>query len=442
MIIVQKVEEGTTGAAAGFEVGDRIHRVNGQPIMDPIDFRVHAADNYVSLEVERDGEYYDVEVTRSPGEAFGLEFGDMKLMRCNNRCVFCFIHQMPPGMRRSLYIEDDDYRHSFLHGSYVTLTNVGESQLERIISQRLSPQYLSVHATDHQLRQRLLGRRKPSPDILEQIRRLADNGIEMHAQIVLCPGWNDGAQLERTISDLAAFYPAMRSVAMVPVGLTRFRDELPDITPVTPENAAVCLDLAARYGATCVRRFGERFVYGSDEMFLLAGRPIPAADYYHAYPQLENGVGMARSFLDSWSGESHLLSRHVARGARVGVVTGQLAASFLAPVVEQIGRLSALTAELIVVPNRYFGHGITVSGLLTGQDILETLAGRSDLDVAFLPPNCINTDGFTLDDWSVSALSAKLQLPLVVGTYHLARSLADFMRNGLPNMSDNLISGR
>lgn len=429
MLIIAEVEPGGLGATVGLRTGDRISHVNGFAVMDVIDFQVHTAERQLVLEVEREGERYDVEVVREAGESFGVDFGDLELRRCNNNCVFCFIDQMPPGMRPSLYVKDDDFRLSFLHGSYVTLTNLNEEDIQRIAAQRLSPQYLSVHAVDPELRQRLLGRRRPPPDILDQIQQLADQRIEMHTQVVLCPGWNDGDQLAHTVAELSRFYPAVRSVALVPVGLTRFREELPSLTPVTPSRAATYLDFAEEQGVAFLATFGERFVYGADELFLIAGRPIPAQQYYHGFPQLENGVGMARAFLDAWEAGREALSKVSGRGC-IGLVTGELAARFMGPVVNEIGQLTPLQARMIVVRNRFFGSKITVSGLLTGHDMVASLGAQPELDAVFLPPNCLNSDGYTLDGYSVPELSARARVPVFAGDYDLAKCLHAFLRSG------------
>ncbi|MEW6752758.1 MAG: DUF512 domain-containing protein [Candidatus Latescibacterota bacterium] len=427
MVVISEVEPRGLGQRAGFEVGDRVHRVNAQEIQDPIDFQVHTADPSLLFEVERDGQLYEVEVERAPGEGFGLAFEEVKLRRCNNNCVFCFIHQMPAGMRRSLYFEDDDYRLSFLHGSYVTLTNVRDEDLQRIVEQRLSPQYLSVHATEPELRQRLLGRRRAPVDILERIRRLAEGGIEMHTQVVLCPGWNDGEHLARSVHDLAAFHPRVRSVALVPVGLTRFRAGLPGLQPVTPELARRYVEQAAVWGQRFMAEHGERFVYAADELFLLAGAQPPAAEYYGVFPQIENGIGMVRALLDTWERGRHRLPRRVGRPFRLGLVTGRLASTFMQSIVGELSRIQGLRADLLVVENDFFGRGITVSGLLTGHDILGHLRDGGPWDRVLLPPNCINGDGLTLDDMTVEQLEAAAGVPVCVGGYDLPVTLGDVL---------------
>lgn len=431
MIVVRHIEAEGLAQRVGFAAGDRILTVNGTAVRDPIDFQVYAADEALLFEIERDGQSYEVEVERAPGEPLGLEFEDIKLRSCNNKCVFCFIHQMPKGMRRSLYFEDDDYRLSFLHGSYVTLTNVKDKDIDRIIEQGLTPQYLSVHATDPDLRQKMLGRTKPTPDIMARIARLAAHGIEMHAQVVVCPGLNDGPHLRRTVADLAQHYPAVRSVALVPVGLTKFRQRLPDLKPVSRQDAAEYLAQAYQWGDEYQARLGERFVYLADELFLLNDRLPPDRDYYDAFPQVENGIGLVRTLLDDWHQGCDQLPKRVHPTRRIGLVTGRLASSFMTPIVEQLNAISGLEAQLLVVDNDFFGHGITVSGLLTGQDILKKLQGSS-YDAVFLPPNCINGAGLTLDDLTVPQLAERAGMPLSVGQYDVVATLqAYFAQQGL-----------
>jgi len=427
MMVIGDIEPESLGDRTGFRRGDRIHRINDQEVQDPIDFRVHSGEEFLRLEVERDGELYEVEVRRRPGESLGLTFEEMRLRRCNNRCLFCFIHQMPKGMRRSLYFEDDDYRLSFLHGSYVTLTNVEEKDIDRIIEQRLSPQFISVHATDPQLRQAMLGRRRPVVGILERIEKLARHGIEMHTQVVVCPGWNDGPQLDRTVHELSAFYPAVRSVALVPVGLTRFRQRLPHLDPVTPARAREYVRQAEEWGQAFSQSLGERLVYAADELFLLIDRDPPEASYYDTFPQIENGIGMVRSFLDTWEGEKTRLPRELSEPLHLGLVTGKLAQRFMAFIVAELNQIIGLEADLIVVANDFFGDGITVSGLLAGDDILDNLRAGPEWDVVFLPPNCVNGEGLTLDDRTVPQLQEEAGVPMTVGQYDLAASLRAYL---------------
>lgn len=422
MIAIKLVEAGSLGERAGLRPGDRILRINEEAIDDLIDFQVHSSDPLLHICVERDSELYELRVERIAEETMGLAFEEMPLRRCDNKCVFCFLHQMPGGMRRSLYFEDDDYRLSFLHGSYVTLTNVKEKHIDRIITQGLSPQYISVHATDPDLRQQMLGRKRPTVAILDRIEKLAAHGIEMHAQVVLCPGLNDGLHLCRTVHELSVYYPLLRSVALVPVGLTRFRNHLPDLRPVSGELAAEYLDQCEVWGDAFLSELGERFVYPADELFLLVGRSIPPGEHYDAFPQIENGVGMVRRFLDSWERHRGQLAGGPPRPLHLALVTGVLASAFIEPIAAELSALPSLRAEVVAVGNKFFGRGITVSGLLTGVDIAAQLRG-GPWDVALLPPNCVNGDGLTLDDLTVAELEVECGVPLTVGDYDLASSL-------------------
>ncbi|MFA6110189.1 MAG: DUF512 domain-containing protein, partial [Candidatus Latescibacterota bacterium] len=279
-------------------------------------------------------------------------------------------------------------------------------------------------ATDPELRLTMLGRKRSAGNILERIARLAEGGIEMHTQVVLCPGWNDGPQLERTVRELSAFHPAVRSVALVPVGLTRHREKLPELRPVTPELAREYVDLAETWGRAFVGSLGERFVYAADEMFLLQGLEPPPVAYYDAFPQIENGIGMVRTFLDRWAAGRARLPAEVPRSLRLGLITGRLAAGFLRPIGAELGAIRGLSVDVLEVANDFFGHGITVSGLLTGQDILRRLQDGPGWDLVLLPPNCVNGDGVTLDDFTVPGLAEAARTTLAVGDYDLASCIA------------------
>lgn len=437
MISVKFVEPGTLAERAGFHDGDRIIRVNDTHVKDLIDFQVACAEEQLVFEVERDDETYELEVERGEGESLGFDFEEMRLRRCNNKCVFCFLHQMPPGMRKSLYFEDDDYRLSFLHGSYVTLTNVKDKDLERIVNQGLTPQYISVHATDPELRERLLGRTQETVPILDRIQYLADNGIEMHAQVVICPGWNDGPQLERTVHELQAFYPAVRSVALVPLGLTKFRSHLPQLASVTSEQAQTYVAAAETWGGEFVRTSGERFVYPGDELFLMTGAMPPMADYYDAFPQIENGIGMVRTFADTWEAGRETIEAGPPRPLHIVLVTGMLASSFLKPMIAELADVPQLQIDVLPVSNDFFGPGITVSGLLTAVDIVASLRD-GPWDLAVLPPNTINGDGLTLDDVTVDEIESRSGIPITVGDYDLTETL----RRCLSAESPAILRGR
>ena len=429
MITIKNIEIGNLGDLGGFQKGDNIVSINGRKIRDILDFQVQSAESELSIEVKRNGEKYEVELIRSEGDVFGLEFEDMRLRSCNNKCVFCFIHQMPEGMRKPLYFEDDDFRLSFLHGSYVTLTNVHDADIKRIVDQGLTPQYISVHSTDPELRQKMLGRSRPTANILDRIKTLSDGGIEMHAQIVLCPGINDGIHLQKTLEDLRDFYPAVRSVAIVPIGLTKFREKLPELSPVTDELASEYIDVIEQTAESYLKEVGERFVYGADELFLRSGRSLPKASYYDAFPQLENGIGMTRAFIDEWKMKILSLDDESIKPTSFVIVTGELAAPILKNVVDRLNELQNLQVYIKVIKNTFFGGGINVSGLLTGKDILNGIKNLSPIDVVLLPPNCVNGEGLTLDDMSIENMSKEFGGKISVGNYDIIGSIKENLAN-------------
>ena len=418
---VKEVDPSGLGARAGICPGDVLERINSELINDPIDYRYHVSDEQLLVRLRRGSRIWEAEIEKQVDEDLGLFFEDMTVLRCNNACVFCFLHQMPKGMRKSLYYQDDDYRLSFLHGAYVTLTNLSEPEFQRIIDQRLSPIYVSVHATDPQLRGELLGRREPD-DVLERIALLASNGIQMHTQVVLCPGLNDREHLKRTVFDLARWHPHVESVGVVPLGLTRFRKNLPRLAPVTPQLASECVAQAHQWQLAFRRRFGTNFVYLSDEFYLMTGSAVPESDYYDGFPQVENGVGMVRRFVDLFNERQGRLPSPTPP-TRLSLVTGVLAGQFLGPLLDHVNALEGLSVELVVVRNRYFGDGITVSGLLTGLDIRDALSAGPAVQAVLLPPNCVSHEGVFLDDMTPGDLERDLNTRVVVGEYDLVRTI-------------------
>jgi len=425
---VRAVDPEGIGAAVGILPGDVVERINGEALRDPIDYRFHVSDEEVLVRVRRGPEVWEAEIEKDPDEDLGLAFEDMDILKCDNACVFCFLHQMPRGMRKALYYQDDDYRLSFLHGAYVTLTNLSEEEFQRIIDQRLSPVYISVHATDPDLRGQLLGRRGPD-DILPRIRRLAVSGIQMHTQVVLCPGLNDGGHLKRTVFDLARWHPHVASVGIVPLGLTRYRKNLPQLDPVTPDLARHYIAQVEGWRPSLHRRLRTHFVYLSDEFYLMTGSPVPPPDYYDGFPLVENGVGMVRRFLDLFDERVGDL-RRPSRPARITLVTGVLAGGFLPGLVDRLSRMAGLEVGLCVAQNRFFGDGITVSGLLTGADIRDALRASPPGDIALLPPNCVSYEGLFLDDLRPADLERDLRVRVVVGTYDLVESVERALREG------------
>ena len=402
----------TPAARLGLQPGDEIIAIDSHEIRDPIDFQFYSAEESYCLHLRRGGHEWKVNLAPEESGWLGVEFADMEYHSCGNKCVFCFVDQNPAGMRKSLYFKDEDYRLSFLYGNYVTLTNLSRSHLERIVEQRLSPLYVSVHSTEDDLRKRMLGLRR-SDRLLEKIDFLARGGIELHAQIVLCPEWNDGEHLEKTLADLAGRFPAIRSVAVVPLGLTGHREELTALRTVTPAEAVGLLVSEKRWEKEFRSRLGVAFVYLADEFYLLAGAPLPSAARYDGFPQIENGVGMTRSFLDRFARQKYRFPREV-KPVRVSIVSGELAAPILtARVLPVLNTISGLQAEVVAVKNRFFGGKVTVSGLITGGDIIGQLRGMERADLIMIPPNCRNGDGLFLDDLDLDGLSRALDAPVL-----------------------------
>jgi putative radical SAM enzyme (TIGR03279 family) len=430
--VIAAVEPGSLGEEIGLEPGDRLVSINGHPLRDIIDVQFYGAEESLDLKVERDGERWRIEVERDYEEELGLAFVnstfDVDIRRCANNCDFCFVKQNAPGMRRSLYIKDDDYRYSFLFGNFVTLTNLTGDDWARLEEQRLSPLYVSVHATDLELRRRFLAR-KNAPDIMDQLRRLADLGIEVHTQVVLVPGLNDGEHFVQTIDDLMTlFEKPVASVGVVPVGLTRYHRG--QCRPHTPEESRIVLAQLRAWMADNRRRLGSSWVYPSDEWYLVARREVPPADEYDGSPQIENGVGMVRQLLDEWQAlkEEMLRTSKVPRISQVGrtgevqptgtLVCGTLISPVMERILEEMFALTGADVQLVPVVNEFFGPVTTVSGLLTGQDVIATLRGRPLGDVVLLPRAMFTGSygagstppGMTLDDMMIDDIAARLSV--------------------------------
>ncbi len=415
-VVVASVRRRSPAAVAGLYAGDRIVAINGTPLRDAIDFQFYAADDRLRLTVERDDHARRVQVTRQ-GSDLGLELVPPRprdIATCANKCVFCFIHQNPRGLRKSLYVKDDDFRLSFLHGNYITLSDLDEAALERIEAQRLSPLYISVHATDPSLRHALLGRPRHGAEILPRMERLARAGIRMHAQIVLCPDWNDGGHLERTVVDLERLHPHVTTTAIVPVGLTRHRERLPELRLLTADEARRLVVTIEQWQQRCLATLGSRFVFAADEIYLQAQAPLPEADAYEGFPVAEDGIGLVRRFEDELG---RALGRvgPVRTPRRVTVVTGALYGPrlerWLSPLVSR-----GVDAHVVSVPNDFFGRTITVAGLLTGQDIQRHLAGLDRLgDEVLVPAVAVRDgDGVFLDDVTPADLARDLGVPVRV----------------------------
>ncbi len=402
--------------AGKFDVtaGDRLLAVNGHLLRDLIDYSYYTASEYeLLLEIEKpDGELWELEVERQSSESLGLTFAAPAPARCANNCLFCFVHQLPKGLRKPLYVKDEDYRLSFLNGNYVTLANLKPSALHRIIEQRLSPLYISVHATNPVLREHLLG--KPGiPPILEQLQKLAAVGITMHTQIVLCPGLNDGIELQRTVTELAALYPAVQSLAIVPLGLTAHRSNLPKLTPVDAEYAREFISCWQPQAELLRRTLRQPFLFLADEFYLKADVPFPPIKEYGDFPQIENGVGMVPLFMK----EAAKVLRGVRQigSFRATVVTGVSSLGIVSVFLSQLSDRSGVDIVSLAVENRLFGPRVTVSGLIPGNDIIAALAGHETGACLFVPDVMLKEgEGVFLDDVSLDELERRVNCPVIV----------------------------
>jgi putative radical SAM enzyme (TIGR03279 family) len=387
--IVAEVAPNSLAARAGLQPGDELVFINGHPLRDVIDVQFYSADERLTLETWRGGDTLIVEIERLYGEPLGLSFPEPTfdgVRRCDNRCEFCFVMQMPPGMRSPLYVKDDDYRYSFLTGSYVTLTNLDEADWARIAEQDLSPLYVSIHATDPDLRRRIL-RSPDAPDVMEQLHRLAALDIQVHTQIVVVPGVNDGPHIDRSIGDLTELYPAVQSVSVVPVGLTRLHRG--DCRLHTDAEVRLILKQATAWQTRLRGKLGVGFVYLSDEWYLRLGEEVPELEAYDRLDLTENGVGLVRRFLEDWRLKTEDWLASVSGLQSLTIVTGTL----FAPV---MGSLTDV--DVVPVVNRFFGETVTVAGLLTGQDVIAQLRGRELGEVVVLPAAMFGgPEGQTLD---------------------------------------------
>ncbi len=393
-------------------MGDDLVAINNHLVKDVLDFRFHVASEDVELQVVRGGEETIYEVEKDHEDDLGLQFEELEIRFCGNDCPFCFVDQNPSGMRSSLYFRDEDFRLSFLSGHYVTLTNLSRRDMDRIVEQQLSPLFVSVHATDPEVRRFLFGI-SHDDRLLEKLTFLTQRGIEIHTQVVLCPEVNDGTVFHRTVSELADFRPHLRSVSVVPLGLTGHRQGLTKLKSVTPAYAAECIDTVDRYADEYKTDSQEHFVYASDEFYLMAGRPLPPVGRYDGFYQIENGVGMVRFMLDEFEKSARSFPDKLELPQKAIIVTAALAAPVLRDaILPRLNQVENFEAELVVVENEFYGKSIHVTGLLTGQDIYRQLRDRDLGDKVFLPHSCVKDDHLFLDDWTVAQISERLGKPV------------------------------
>ena len=418
--LIQAVEEGGIAEEMGIEPGDRLLEINGETVEDIFDYQYMIEEEYVEVLIAKpSGEEWLLEIDKDYEEDLGVTF-DNGLMddyrSCTNKCIFCFIDQMPKGMRETLYFKDDDSRLSFLQGNYVTLTNMSEKDVDRIIKYHLSPINISFQTTNPELRCRMLHNRFAG-ESLKKVDRFYEAGIQMNGQIVLCKGFNDGEELERSIRDLTKYLPHLQSVSVVPVGLSRFREGLEPPEPFTREDARRVLEQIHRWQEKLYPEYGLHFVHASDEWYILAGEELPREESYDGYLQLENGVGMIRLMLEEFEDalarleEPHALENRILKGT-YSSVTGQIAYPYIRRMADRLmERFPEVKIQVFPIRNDFFGERITVTGLLTGQDIIAQLKGRDLGEILYLPENILRSgERVLLDDITVEDLAGALQV--------------------------------
>ncbi|MCT7984412.1 TIGR03279 family radical SAM protein [Laspinema sp. A4] len=420
--VITKVIPDSIAAEIGFEPGDAIVSINQQKPRDLIDYQFLCTDELLELEViDTRGKTHQVEIEKDYDEDLGLEFESALfdgLIQCNNRCPFCFIDQKPPGMRDTLYLKDDDYRLSFLYGSYLTLTNLSQKEWNRIEQMRLSPLYVSVHATEPEIRTRLLKNPRAS-QILDQLKWFQQKRLQIHAQVVVCPGINDEKHLETTLLDLAKFgkgdIPAVASVAVVPVGLTRFRPEEDELIPVTAEKAREVIQQVQALQPKFSKKLGSNFAWLADEWFLIAGEEVPLESDYEDYPQIGNGVGSIRQFLDEFEEiATELLPPNVSPPRQFTWVVGNAVEKAFQPIVDRLNSVEGLQIEMVALCSDFWGQTMSVTGVLTGQDLLHGLQNRKLGDAILLPDVMLkHGESRFLDNMTVEDLAAQLKTPIL-----------------------------
>ena len=413
MVTITGVEKASPAAKHGILPGDILISINGHDINDVLDYRFRLTEKKITLLIHRGPDLKEITIKKDEYSDIGLEFETYlmdKKHSCRNKCVFCFIDQLPKGMRDTLYFKDDDSRLSFLMGNYITLTNLSEEDVDRIIEMKTSPINVSVHTTNPELRVKMM-KNKNAGKVLSYLRRFADAGISLNCQIVLCKGINDGKELERSMTDLAALYPSLVGVSIVPAGITNYREGLCHLEPFTAKEAGEVIDTIDKFGEKCLKKFGTRLFFSSDELYIEAGRELPGEDYYEGYPQIENGVGMIRSMDGEFTDELDFLDEYdLEKPRKVSVATGAAAYDFIKSLADRLcEQVPTLECHVYKIINDFFGHNITVAGLLTGKDLANQLNGKDLGDRLLIPRVTLRSEGDVfLDDTTPEWLSEQL----------------------------------
>lgn len=418
MVTITAVERASLAEKHGIKAGDILISINGHDIRDVLDYQFRLSEKKVTLKIHREAELFDVTIKKSEYGDIGLCFETYlmdKKQSCRNKCVFCFIDQLPCGMRDTLYFKDDDSRLSFLMGNYITLTNLTDADVDRIVEMKTSPINISVHTTDPELRVKMM-KNKRAGEVLDYMRRFADAGISLNCQIVLCKGLNDGDALMRTMHDLTALTPNLLGVSIVPAGITDHRDGLYPLEPFTPEETAAVIDTVDAFASECMEKYGSRLFFCSDEMYLRAGREIPDEDYYEGYPQIENGVGMIRSMQCEFNDELEFLSEYdLTVPRRLSIATGHAAYDFIRSLTDELmRRIPTLDVTVYRITNDFFGKNITVAGLITGTDLYAQLKDKPLGERLVIPSVMLRAEGdMFLDSVTLDELSERLGVKIV-----------------------------
>ncbi len=413
MVTITDVEKGSLADKNGIKEGDILISVNGHDIRDVLDYRFRLTQSRVTLKIHRSAELFDVTIKKDEYGDIGLGFETYlmdKKQSCKNKCVFCFIDQLPCGMRDSLYFKDDDSRLSFLMGNYITLTNLREEDVQRICEMKTSPINISVHTTNPELRVKMM-RNPHAGEVLSYMRRFVDAGISLNCQIVLCKGLNDGEELVRSMNDLVELTPNLIGVSIVPAGLTDHRDGLYPLEKLTADDLAKAVDTVDAFGEECLKKYGSRLFFCSDEMYLGCGRELPCEEYYEGYPQIENGVGMIRSLEGEFNDELDFLDEYdLTKKRKLSIATGYLAYDFIKGLADKLTeRIPTLHIDVYRIKNNFFGENITVAGLITGKDMLEQLSGKELGERLLIPSVMLRAENdMFLDSVTVDELSEKL----------------------------------